>query len=94
LLHLVEAPMEPPETFPYGYLQANVNERFDRLDLRCVVGLHVTVHGPWMAAEAVKAAAAAAAKAGASSVLGFSSDQPVMEPEKMVFASGDFSWLA
>ena len=94
LLHLTDRPFPPADQMGPVYLRADVSERFDRLDLRCLVGLRVTVHGPYMADSSVKAASLAAMKAGAASVLGFASDRPHLEPENMVFASGDFSWLA
>jgi hypothetical protein len=93
LWHLTDQPMPEADPMAMAYLRADVGERFDKLDLRCLVGLRVTVHGPYMAGERVQAASLAAMKAGASSVLGFASDRPRLEPENMVFASGDFEWL-
>ena len=94
LWHLTDQPM--PEADPMGpaYLRADIGEPFEKIDLRCLVGLRVTVRGPYMAAARVQAASLAAMKAGAQSVLGFASDRPKIEPESMVFAAGDFSWLS
>jgi hypothetical protein len=94
LWHLTDQPMPPADEMAPVYLRADVGERFERMDLRALVGLRVTVHGPYLAGNRVQAAALAAMKAGASSVLGFASDRPKLEPENMVLASGDFSWLA
>lgn len=93
-MHLTDQSMPEADPMALAYLRADVGERFDKLDLRCLVGLRVTVHGPYMADSQVKAASLAAMKAGASSVLGFASDRPKLAPENMVFASGDFEWLA
>lgn len=94
LWHLTDQPMPEAEPMALAYLRADVGEPFERIDLRCLVGLRVTVHGPYMHGERVKAAGAAAMKAGAMSVMGFASDAPKLEPHSMVFADGDFSWLA
>ena len=93
LMHLTDQPLPDADPMEVAYLRADVGERFDKLDLRCLVGLRVTIHGPYMATERVQAAGLAAMKAGAMSVMGFASDRPKLEPENMVFAAGDFSWL-
>lgn len=92
VLVLSDAPHEPMSPNP-ARLTAGVGERLDRVDLRCVVGLPVVVHGPYMAAQAVRTACEWVAKAEAQSVMGFATDAPDLNPERMVFATGDFSWL-
>ncbi len=92
VLHLTDMPHEPMGQSP-ARLTAGVSERLDRADLRCVMGLPVVVHGPLLAAEAVRAACQWVANAKARSVMGFATDAPDLNPERMVFATGDFDWL-
>ena len=94
LWHLTDdMPASELPTAELAWLRSPLNEPFDRIDLRCLVGLRVTVHGPYTADDAVKAACLSAVKAGAMSVLGFASDTPLLRTDSMVFAEGDFSWL-
>ena len=92
LLRLTDDPVEPMGVSP-AWLTAGVSERLDRADLRCVMGLPVVVHGPYLSADAVRLACECVAKAKARSVLGFATDAPELNPERMVFAQGDFDWL-
>lgn len=75
------------------YLRAGVDEDLSRVDLRCLVGLRVTVHGPANRADAVKAASAAVMKAKPLCVMGYATDRPKLDSDFLVYADGDFSWL-
>ena len=74
---------------PPGWLAVDPAARLDREDLRCVVGLKVFVHGPYMEPEAVTAACKAVMAAKATGVLGFATDRAAMDAEALVYADGD-----
>ncbi|MDE2369371.1 MAG: hypothetical protein KGN16_10385 [Burkholderiales bacterium] len=90
-LHLAEG--DWPMVNLDGYIQASVDENFERADLRCLFGLKVVVHGPANRQDAVMRACKAVARAQPACVLGFATDKPRLDPAALIVAAGDFAWI-